>query len=484
MTTPVLKTSRLELRPLALEDAGAVQALFANWEIVRYLNGMVPWPYPPDGALTYYRDVALPAIARGDEWVWTLRLITEPARIIGSIGLKRSDEENRGFWLGLPWHGRGLMTEAADAVTDFWFEQLKFPVLRVPKAVANTASRRISEKQGMRIIATVERDYVSGRAAAEIWEITAAEWRVRRARSLLAGYFEPTPLVRAPSLSKAGRDVYLKNETLLPTGSFKVRGAIYALSANLARGPLREVIAASTGNHGAAVAYAGQRLGVHVRIFLPANPNPVKAARIRELGATLVEGGADLSTAIDAAYAYAARTGAFFLHDAADPDVPVGTATIGAELIEQRPDVDVVYVPMGDTALIRGVAAAVKARRPTARIVGVVAAAAPAYYLSWKNGDVIETPPVTTIADGLAVNRPLAPNVAAIRDLVDDVETVSETEMRDAMALLDTREGITAEPAAAAATAAILKRPDRAAVSVALVTGRNVAPALRTGPSA
>jgi len=480
----VLKTSRLELRPLGLEDAEAVQRLFAHWEIVRYLNGIVPWPYPADGAVTYIRDIALPAIARGDEWIWTLRLKTEPAQIIGSIGLKRSDQENRGFWLGLPWHGRGLMTEAADAVTDFWFDQLKFPVLRVPKAVANTASRRISEKQGMRVVAVVDRDYVSGRASAEIWEITAAEWRVQRARSLLAAYFEPTPLVRAESLTKPGRGVYLKNETLLPTGSFKVRGTIYALSRKLARGPLPEVIAASTGNHGAAVAYAGQRLGIHVRIFLPANPNPVKAARIRELGATLVEGGADLSTAIDAAYAYAARTGAFFLHDAADPDIPIGTATIGAELIDQMPAVDVVYVPIGDTALIRGVASAVKARRPAARIVGVVAEAAPAYFLSWKEGSVVETTPVTTIADGLAVNRPLAPNVAAIRDLVDDVETVSEGEMMDAMALLHAREGITAEPAGAAATAAVLKRSDNNGTAVVLVTGGNVAPELRTARGA
>jgi RimJ/RimL family protein N-acetyltransferase len=89
-------------------------------------------------------------------------------------------DENRGFWIGLPWHGRGLMTEASDAVTDFWFNTLKYPLLRVPKAIANTASRRISEKQGMRVVATVERDYVSGRLPAEIWEITAEEWARRR----------------------------------------------------------------------------------------------------------------------------------------------------------------------------------------------------------------------------------------------------------------------------------------------------------------
>ena len=121
-----------------------------------------------------------PAMARGDEWIWSIRLKSDAERLIGIIALKRS-EDNRGFWLGLPWHGRGLMTEASDAVTDFWFDVLKFPVLRVPKAIANTASRRISEKQGMRVIATVERDYVCGRLPAQIWEITAEEWRARRA---------------------------------------------------------------------------------------------------------------------------------------------------------------------------------------------------------------------------------------------------------------------------------------------------------------
>ncbi len=178
--TPVLETSRLWLRPLELGDAGQTQAFFPHWEIVRYLTNSVPWPYPADGAYTFYRDVSLPAVQRGETWYWTLRLKTNPSQLIGSISLSQGPMENRGFWLGLPWHGQGLMSEACDVVTDYWFEVLKFPVLRVPKAIANTASRRISEKQGMRVIATEERDYVSGRWPAEIWEITAQEWRERR----------------------------------------------------------------------------------------------------------------------------------------------------------------------------------------------------------------------------------------------------------------------------------------------------------------
>lgn len=180
--TPTLQTPRLVLRPLELADADHAQVLFPHWEIVRYLRKIVPWPYPSDGAYVYYRDVALPAVARGDEWAWTLRLKSNPGQLIGAISLFRNETDNRGFWLGLPWHRQGLMTEACNAVTDYWFEALRFPVLRVPKAIANAGSRRISEKQGMRIIGREDRDYVSGRLPSEIWEITAEEWRQRKAR--------------------------------------------------------------------------------------------------------------------------------------------------------------------------------------------------------------------------------------------------------------------------------------------------------------
>lgn len=293
----------------------------------------------------------------------------------------------------------------------------------------------------------------------------------------------PTPLTRASSLSTSGCDVYLKNETVLPTGSFKVRGAQHSLKTNLARGPIREVIAASTGNHGAAVAWAARSAGIDATIFVPRHPNPVKAARIQALGGRIVESGADLSAAIDAAYDYARDTGAFFLHDAADPDVPAGTALIGAEIVAQQPAVDCIYVPMGDTALIRGVASAAKRVKPSVRIVGVVAANAPAYLHSWRDGRVMETPTADTIADGLAVRRPLPQNVTAIRQLVDEVETVTEEEMLAAMRHLYSDEGIIAEPAGAAATAAYLRDGSASGVNVLLVTGRNVAPdiAIRAG---
>jgi ribosomal-protein-alanine N-acetyltransferase len=182
---PTLETERLILRPLALADVEQIKELFAHWEIVRLLNARIPWPLPEDAALKNVRDNTLPAMARGEAWDWTLRLKEEPGRIIGRIGLYLG-ENNRGFWMGLPWQRRGLMTEAVIAVTDYWFEVLRFPVLRAPKAVENTGSRRISEKTGMRVVETKESDYVSGRLATEVWEVTAEEWRAwREARAVM-----------------------------------------------------------------------------------------------------------------------------------------------------------------------------------------------------------------------------------------------------------------------------------------------------------
>jgi len=317
--------------------------------------------------------------------------------------------------------------------------------------------------------------------------------RIADAQSLLARHFGPTPIARAASFSSPAHDAFLKDETGLPTGTFKVRGALYALSVRFPRDAAclaeaqratAEVVCASTGNHGAAVAWAARLLGVRATIFLPADPNPVKTARILALGARIVKAGADLTAAIDAAQEHAARERAFFLHDASDPDVPIGTATIGMEILDQLPQVDAIYVPMGDTALIRGVASAVKARKPSVRIVGVVAQRAPAYLLSWTRARgsglaascVVETESCDTIADGLAVRRPLAPNVVAIRELVDEVIAVTEDEIIAAIRQLYDREHVLAEPAGAAAAAALLGRPADPGTIVVLVTGCNIAP--------
>ncbi|HEX6309777.1 MAG TPA: pyridoxal-phosphate dependent enzyme [Longimicrobiales bacterium] len=300
------------------------------------------------------------------------------------------------------------------------------------------------------------------------------------ARRVLADLIPRTRLVDAPSLATAsGAPIRLKLEAELPTGSFKVRGALFALSRHRAeRGESIEVVASSTGNHGAAVAYAASAAGVPATIFLPRSPNPVKRARIAERGARIIEAGADLAGAAAAAAEYVRAHDAVYLDDVTDPYVPAGTASIACEILEQAPDTEAIVVPIGDTALIRGVAAVARALKPRIRIIGVQARTAPAYYLSWRTGEVVPTETCDTVADGLATRTPHAPNVAAIRDLVDDIVLVSDDEMVRAVRHLLLVEHVVAEPAGAAATAAALGPCALDGPTALLVTGANLTPAL------
>jgi threonine dehydratase len=300
---------------------------------------------------------------------------------------------------------------------------------------------------------------------------------IRETQSFLAKYFAPTRLVRASFLSQAtGKDVYLKLETELPTGSFKVRGAFWALAQRMSRGQIQEVVACSTGNHGAAVAFAAKQFGIKAKIFLPANCNPVKRGRIAALGAAIVEsGGSDLASAFMLAAAYAEQPGVHFLNDATDAELPCGPATIGFEILEQFPAISAIVVPMGDTALIRGMAAAAKQLAPHVKIIGVQAERAPSYYLSWKEGKVVSTETCDTIADGLATRTPEAANVRDVRNLVDDIVLVSEEQMLCAIVTLLMKEHVLAEPAGAASTAALLQASAGCGDRVALiVSGANI----------
>ena len=232
--------------------------------------------------------------------------------------------------------------------------------------------------------------------------------QIVQARTFLTRYLPQTRLQFAPSVSiLANAEVALKLESDQPTGSFKVRGALYALAVNLERRKISEVVTASTGNHGAAVAYAASLLQVKCTVFLPVNPNPTKRGRIVALGANVKEAGQDLSEAAVHAAGYAEREGVYFLNDATDPELPAGPATIACEVLEQRPDTDAVIVPVGDTAFIRGIAAAIRHLRPEVLVIGVQAEGAPSYYESWKAGKIVASDPRSTIADGLASQAPL-----------------------------------------------------------------------------
>jgi threonine dehydratase len=300
---------------------------------------------------------------------------------------------------------------------------------------------------------------------------------IREAQKFLAKYFAPTRLIAAPFLSqRTGKNVYLKLETELPTGSFKVRGAFYALAERMKKSRVKKVVASSTGNHGAAVAYAAKEFGIPARIFLPANCNPVKRGRIASLGAVIVEsGGSDLASAFELASEHAKQPGVYFLNDATDADLPAGPATIACEILEQLPKTTAILVPMGDTALIRGIAAAAKQIAPSVRVIGVQAERAPAYYLSWKEGKVVGTETCDTIADGLATRTPEVANVRDVKNLVDDIVLASEEQMLKAIETLIVEEHVVAEPSGAASTAALLKSSEGCGDNpVLIVSGANI----------
>lgn len=309
--------------------------------------------------------------------------------------------------------------------------------------------------------------------------ISTAE--VTEARRFLEKYLTPTRLVRTSSLAaETGADVWLKLESENPTASFKVRGALNALGQRMRRGRLEGVVTSSTGNHGAAVAFAAREMGLPAQIYLPLDPNPVKRATIAALGAEIVEIGHDIEESRQHAAQFSKDRGWPLIVDVDDPDIAAGAATIGAELMEQLPDVDAIFVPVGDSNLIRGVAAAAKTARPKVCIVGVQAAGAPAYYLSWKERRATSTEHADTIADGLATRTTTEDNVRQITGSVDEMRLVTDDEMLRAIRRLLLDEHVVAEPAGAAATAALLEsgRAFAGKKIVLLVTGANLTPAI------
>lgn len=178
---PIIYTKRLVLRPLCLDDASQIQEKFAHFEIVNFLANTVPWPYPNDGARDFIEKVALPSMSAGEAWHWAIFLKSHPEELIGVISL-RLGLDNRGFWIAKEHQKQGFATEAAIAVTDFWFDVLGQEKMRIPKAIANKGSVSISQKSGMRPISQEIRHYVGGEMLSQIWEITKAEWHAYRAK--------------------------------------------------------------------------------------------------------------------------------------------------------------------------------------------------------------------------------------------------------------------------------------------------------------
>jgi threonine dehydratase len=281
------------------------------------------------------------------------------------------------------------------------------------------------------------------------------------ARRRIAPFVRRTPLVRSPWLCEAsGARVSMKLESLQPSHSFKIRGAYNAVVARLERGAsARQLVTASAGNHGRALAAAAETFHLPLIVFTPADAPDAKLRAIRRHGAQLRADARDYDEAEALAKAFARDTGADFISPYNDPDVIAGAATIALEVFEDEPGVDALVVPIGGGGLISGIACAAKAVAPNCEVVGVEVEASCAFQTSVRAGRLVPIVPGPTLADGLGGNPdPATVTFAFIQQFVDRIVTVSEAEIARAIVGLVEQEHLIAEGAGAAAIAALAGR--------------------------
>lgn len=300
---------------------------------------------------------------------------------------------------------------------------------------------------------------------------------VEEAAASLAEFLAPTPLQYSRAFTaKAGCHVHIKVEAIQPIRAFKVRGALNKVSHLHPEERSVGVITASAGNHGQGVAYAAQQFRVPATVYVPESANPLKVEAIKRFGARVVQAGRSYQDAYLEAVRAQAESGATFVHAFDDPQVIAGQGTIGVELLQQLDAFDTVLVPVGGGGLISGISLYLKSRRPGVRIVGVEPAGADALARSLEAGRIVQLQRVQTIADGLAASAPGRLCFEIARRHVDQVLIVQEEEMLRAIRLFFEWEHLLAEPAGAAALAALLYHynPAPAERVVVLLSGANV----------
>ncbi|MDJ0322938.1 threonine ammonia-lyase [Cryobacterium sp. PH31-AA6] len=304
------------------------------------------------------------------------------------------------------------------------------------------------------------------------------------ARAVVATVAKVTPMESSRYLSEVlGSTVHLKCENLQRTGSYKLRGAYNRLSQLTDEEKSHGVVAASAGNHAQGVAFAARELGIKATIFMPVGVALPKLQATRDYGAHVILRGNTVAEPLLAAAAYAIETGAILIPPFDHPDVVTGQGTLGLEILDQVPDLDTVIVPIGGGGLVSGVASALKQRAAregrTIRVIGVQAENAAAYPPSLAAGMATEIVISPTIADGIAVAKPGLLNFQIVRDMVDEIVTVTEDDTARALLVLLERAKLVVEPAGAVAVAAILAGKITASgPTVAILSGGNIDPLL------
>ena len=301
------------------------------------------------------------------------------------------------------------------------------------------------------------------------------------ARDRLRSHLQASPLRHYPALDRlVGSEVWVKHENLLPTGAFKVRGGINLISQLDTETRARGVISASTGNHGQSIAYAAKLFGVKATICAPEGANPVKVEAMRDLGAEVISVGRDFDDAREHCERLAIERGFRYIHSGNEPDLIAGVATHTVELLEERPDVEVIIVPVGGGSGASGACIAGKSMRRDIEVIAVQSASAPTAHDSWHAGSSVERPN-TTIAEGLATRTAFELPQRILREHLDDFVLVTDDDLLDAVRLMIEKTRTLVEPAGAAPLGAALSPQLRTRIGgrrVALIcSGANISPA-------
>lgn len=299
---------------------------------------------------------------------------------------------------------------------------------------------------------------------------------IQKANSMRDEKIRKTPIIYSPTFSMlTDSEVYLKSEFQQKTGAFKIRGAYYKIQTLTEEEKQRGVIAASAGNHAQGVAYAANAEKIRCTIVMPKNASPAKVSATKWYGANVILDGINYDEASARAKEIAKETGSILIHAFDDPEIIAGQGVIGLEILEQIPDVEEIYVPIGGGGLAAGILIAIKTTHPNIKIIGVQSRSFPSMYESWKQGTLTSVGGARTIADGISVKVPGQTTFSIIKELIDEIVLVDDSEIIKAMFLLMERMKVVIEPAGAVGLAYLIShKPSPGKKIVSILAGGNI----------